>query len=215
MTGRRLETGKAALALLSAAGLAAALLFASACGRRDPVPQTRHPLHRRRDVGPDGGRGQPLPHRPGRRAGLAQAPGQGFRRHLGRQRLQRRRETGRPSALLPVLVHAAARLRRQKVRGPAAGRARRRRAFSDRSGHGFGLGGDRHGHGIQDGFRQHLLAPGRSSRRRAEDDRRGYPGRVGGGDRCRQHRPVRPRDAGRLRQPQSEPERLLHRAQRL
>jgi alkaline phosphatase len=36
MTGRRLETGKAALALLSAAGLAAALLLPSACGRRAP-----------------------------------------------------------------------------------------------------------------------------------------------------------------------------------
>ncbi len=89
--------------------------------------QTRHLLHRRRDVGRNGDRGQPLPLREGRRTGLAQAPGQGLRRDLGRQRLQRQRPAGRPAGVLALVIHAEPRLRRPQGRTEAPGGARRRR----------------------------------------------------------------------------------------
>ena len=57
--------------------------------------------------------------------------------------------------------------------------------------------------------------PGDPPDGRLDDDRRGVPGQDRGRDRDRQHGPVRPRDPGRLRQPQHQPQRLLHRAQRL
>ena len=165
MTGRKARNRKTALAPLSVAGLAAALVLVSRLRPARPGPQARHPLHRRRDVGPDGGRGQPLP----LPAGTTGWPGTSSRpRPLSPPGTSTSTtpppETGRPSAVFPVVVHAPARLRRQDRRGAAAGRPRRRRRFPDRSGHGFGLGGDRPGHGVQDRLRQHLLAPGRPSR---------------------------------------------------
>ena len=213
MTDKRARTCRAARALAAGLCLAGALLTPARLRPARAGRQTRHLLHRRRDVGRNGDRGQPLPLWEGRRTGLAQAPGQGLCRDLGRQRLQCQRPAGRPAAVLALVVHAEPRLRRPQGRTEAPGGARRRASLSPGPGHGFGLGGNGPGHRVQDRFGQHRLAPGRSSGGRPVDDRRGIPRPDRGGDRRHQHGPVRPRDARRVRQPQHQPQLLLYGAQ--